>query len=248
VEGNRDAIRGVVTDMQPDPGIPGAPHLGIPEARHGRQAHRSRLLFAGVVAGVTAGVVAVAVRATTFAGVAGRTPVAAAATVATQIPAMCTPGQLAVDYRGLGYVTGQNVESLAIRDTSASSCTLDGPILLVGLDAAGRDVTSQRTYAVAPQLVLTAHASELGYGAAPPSGVSIGLLPISAQLRDAGGICANLIVPATWAVVLAGAVEYVPNGDGKVPADPDAMSQGALGACGGRLSEPIPPDMVRAYS
>ena len=153
-------------------------------------------------------------------------------------PATCAPEQLAVDYRGVTFGTGMNFAPLAIRDTSPTACTLVGPVTIVGLDAAGRTVTNRQDFPVAPALVLTARASKLGPGGTVPSGVSIAWIPLSAQLFDAGGVCADTVVPSTWSVSIGGTSMLVPNGDGMLPTNAADNASGALGACAGRIADP----------
>ena len=147
----------------------------------------------------------------------------------------CTVSQLAIDYRGLSYGTGQNFATLDIRDTSSKPCTLTGLIEVVGRNAAGHQDTNLQTFPVTPGLVLTAHTVKIDPAGAVPAGASIAWVPLQANVRDGpdqNGSCArHLVIPATWAVSLAGGTKVVRNGEGTQP---------AFIACLGRLGGPTP--------
>ena len=71
----------------------------------------------------------------------------------------CSLGQLAFDYHGVQYGTGNAFSDLDVRDIAATPCTLTGPISVVGIDAGGRAVTNRLSLPVAGDLILTAHAA-----------------------------------------------------------------------------------------
>jgi len=156
---------------------------------------------------------------------------------AAQAARACAAAQLAVDYVGVTSGTGMNFAPLRIRDVASSDCALTGEVTVVGLDAAGREVTNSQAFPVAPGLVLTAHAPSVAAGAAVPAGVSIAWVPVSAAVRDAGGYCPNLVVPKTWSVTIEGMATLVANGDGRFPTS-GATATGGMGACGGHLAQP----------
>jgi PASTA domain len=147
----------------------------------------------------------------------------------------CTVSQLEIDYRGLSYSATQNFATLDVRDTSSQSCTLSGPIEVVGRNAAGHQDTNVQTFAVTAGLVLTAHTAKIDPSGAVPGGASIAGVQLQANVRDgpdANGSCArHLVIPATWAVSLAGGTKLVRNGD---------ATQRAFSACLGQLSGPTP--------
>jgi hypothetical protein len=149
----------------------------------------------------------------------------------------CTVSQLAIDYRGLSYGTGQNFATLDVRDTSSKPCTLTGPIEVVGRNAAGQQDTNLQTFPVTPGLVLTAQTAKIDPAATGnvPAGASIAWVPLQANVRDGpdqNGSCArHLVIPASWAVSLAGGTKVVRNGEGTQP---------AFIACLGRLGGPTP--------
>jgi hypothetical protein len=148
----------------------------------------------------------------------------------------CTVSQLAIDYRGLSYGTGQNFATLDVRDTSSKPCTLSGPIEVVGKNAAGQQDTNLQTFPVTPGLVLTAHTAKVDPAGAVPAGASIAWVPLQANVRDGpdqNGSCArHLVIPAAWAVSLAGGTKLVRNGDGTPP---------VFSACLGQLDGPTAP-------
>jgi hypothetical protein len=155
----------------------------------------------------------------------------------------CTVSQLEIDYRGLSYSATQNFATLDVRDISSTPCTLSGPIEVVGRNAAGHQDTNVQTFPVTAGLVLTAHTAKLDPAGAVPAGVSIARLPLQANVRDgpdANGSCArHLVVPASWAVSLAGGTKLVRNGDG---------TQRGFSACLGQLSGPTPQAPVTAIN
>jgi hypothetical protein len=146
----------------------------------------------------------------------------------------CSAAQLAIDYHGVQYGTGDAFSSLEIRDTGPKPCTLIGPISVVGLDAAGQSVTNREVYPVASDLVLTARAPREADGAATPNDVEIAWVPIQANVRDgpdANGMCTNhLVVPATWLTTLTNGEKLVHNGEG-TPGT-------TMSACEGQLMGP----------
>jgi PASTA domain len=146
----------------------------------------------------------------------------------------CVAGQLAIDYSGVSYGTGNAFSSLDVRDIGATPCTLNGSISVVGLDAAGHVVTSHETLQVASDLILSAHAPEPAVDGSVPNGVVIAWVPIQADVRDgpdADGSCVgHLVVPRKWLLDVAGDAKVAPNGDG--------TAQSAMSACEGQLTVP----------
>jgi PASTA domain-containing protein len=156
----------------------------------------------------------------------------------------CSAAQLAVDYHGLSYGTGEAFSDLDVRDTADTPCTLTGPISVVGLDAAGHAVTNQLTFTVVPDLILTARTPARVAGADVANGAVIAWVPLSADIRDGpdvGGSCAyHLVTPRTWIVTVGGGEKPVPNGAG--------VAEPPMGACLGRLDVPINPQQITALS
>ena len=146
----------------------------------------------------------------------------------------CAPAQLAVDYYGVQYGTGDAFSSLEIRDTSATPCTLTGPISFLGLDAAGHAVTNRETYQVAADLVLTAKTPMRDADGPIPNDVEIAWVPMEADVRDgpeANGLCTHhLVVPRTWLLTLTHGEKLIPNSEGT----PDT----SMSACEGQLLGP----------
>jgi hypothetical protein len=148
----------------------------------------------------------------------------------------CAAAQLTVDYRGVGYGTGDAFGSFDIRDVGVRACTLVGPVSFVGRDAAGQPVTNRQTFAVSRDLVLTANAAMRDASDDIPMGASIAWVTIEADVRDgpdADGTCGgHLVIPAAWAVTVAGETKVVRNGSG--------TDETTMGACEGQLIGPQP--------
>lgn len=148
----------------------------------------------------------------------------------------CALAQLAFDYRGVQYGTGNAFSDLDVRDVAATPCTLTGPISVVGVDSGGRSVTNRLTLPVPGDLVLTAHAAPRAVDGSPPQNVVMAWIPLQANVRDgpdANGSCADhLVTPAKWLVTIAGAERAVPNGAG--PSEPP------MSACQGQLNVALP--------
>jgi len=114
----------------------------------------------------------------------------------------CHTSQLALDYRGDGAGAGSDSATIVIRDTSSTSCLLQGPIEVKGVNAADRPVTDSLGYRVARALVLSPEAARLPATGAPAAGEVIGELQLSAEHRDGpyppSYLCAeHHVVPAT---------------------------------------------------
>jgi hypothetical protein len=158
-----------------------------------------------------------------------------------QPEAACMVSQLAIDYRAPSYRTGRDFATLDVRDISAKPCTLAGPIEVVGRNAAGNQDTNLQTFPVTPGLVLTPTTPKVDATGVVAPGASIAWVPLHASVRDGpdgNGSCAyHLVIPATWAVSLAGGTKVVPNGGG---------DQSAFTACLGQLGGPTPQPPVTA--
>jgi hypothetical protein len=152
----------------------------------------------------------------------------------------CSLGQLAFDYRGVQYGTGNAFSDLDVRDIAATPCTLTGPVSVVGVDAGGHSVTNRLTLPVADELVLTAHAPARAVDGSPSKNVVMAWIPLQANVRDgpdANGSCADhLVAPAKWLVTVAGGDRAVPNGAG--------ASEPPMSACQGKLNVGLPPSPV----
>jgi hypothetical protein len=153
----------------------------------------------------------------------------------SQLPApTCVAGQLAIDYSGVTYGTGNAFSSIDVRDIGARPCTLNGPVTLVGLDATGRADTTHETLPVTTDLVLTADAAKRAADGSVPNGTVIAWVPIQADVRDgpnADGSCTgHLVVPTQWLLGVSGGNKFVRNGDGS--------AQTTMSACEGQLAVP----------
>jgi hypothetical protein len=157
-----------------------------------------------------------------------------------QPAAACSLRQLAFDYRGVQYGTGNAFSDLDVRDIGAAQCTLTGPIAVVGADYGGRSVTNLLTLPVAGELVLTAHAPPRPVDGNPSPNVVMAWIPLEANVRDgpdANGSCADhLVTPAKWLVTIAGGERAVPNGAG--------ASEPPMSACQGKLNVALTPSPV----
>lgn len=156
----------------------------------------------------------------------------------------CLVTQLAADYHGVQYGTGDAFADLDVRDTSATACTLTGPISVVGLNAAGHAVTNQLTFTVARDLILSADTPPRAVDAGAPQNEVIAWVLLEADVRDgpdAGGSCVDhLVVPRAWLLKVGGGEKRVPNGV--------STSQPPMGACEGKLAVPINPPPITALS
>jgi hypothetical protein len=156
----------------------------------------------------------------------------------SQLPApACVAGQLAIDYDGVSYGTGNAFSSIDVRDIGHSPCTLNGSVSLVGLDATGHTDTSHETLPVTSDLVLTANAAKRTADGSVQNGTVIAWVPIQADVRDgpnADGSCTgHLVVPTQWLLGVAGGNKFVRNGDGS--------AQTTMSACEGQLA--VPPQL-----
>jgi hypothetical protein len=156
----------------------------------------------------------------------------------------CSVGQLAFDYRGVQYGTGNAFSDLDVRDIAATPCTLTGPISVVGVDAGGHSVTNRLTLPVAADLILTARAPPREVDGSASKDVVMAWIPLEADVRDgpdANGSCADhLVAPKTWLVTVAGEQRAVPNGAG--------ASEPPMSACQGRLNVALPPSTITALN
>jgi len=152
----------------------------------------------------------------------------------------CSLGQLAFDYHGVQYGTGNAFSDLDVRDIAATPCTLTGPISVVGVDASDHDVTNRLTLPVAGDLVLTADAPPRAVDGSAAKDVVMAWIPLEADVRDGpdtNGSCANhLVLPKTWDVTVAGEQRSVPNGAG--------ASEPPMNACQGKLDVAVPPSPI----
>ncbi len=132
--------------------------------------------------------------------------------ISQQPTPICLPGQLAVDYRGVGDGAGEEFANFFIRDTSRSACTLLGPVSVVGVDAAGHPVTDRETYPVGSDVELTANTAKVPDSAAVPAGTVVGWFQLStAAIHDFDNGCPQIVTPTSWSVTIAGGTNLAPN-------------------------------------
>jgi len=140
----------------------------------------------------------------------------------------CSLSQLAFDYHGVQYGTGDAFSDLDVRDIGATPCTLTGPVSVVGVDAGGNSVTNRLTLPVAADLVLTAKAPPRAAGEGAPKNAVIAWIPLEADARGPDGSCtSDVVLPTDWSVTIAGSATAVPNGAG--------AAEPPMSSCGGQL-------------
>jgi hypothetical protein len=96
----------------------------------------------------------------------------------------CTTGELALNYYGGSVGLGNDFGTIFIRDVGPKPCLLQGPIGIVGTDAAGKDVTRRFSSPVTPGLVLSSATPKVRAGYQPPLGEVVAELGLSADYRD----------------------------------------------------------------
>jgi hypothetical protein len=159
-------------------------------------------------------------------------------TAAHREPA-CVIGSIAAEYYGGGAGAGNDFGSIDIRDVGAQPCLLQGPVKVVGTDAAGHPVTQAITYPVAPALVLSPHGNAIPVGGTVPLGEVVAVVQIAAEYRDDSsspdGLCTeHQIVPALWQLIFSDGVEVVMNASD----DPGYPAFSSLVTCRGELDAP----------
>jgi hypothetical protein len=163
----------------------------------------------------------------------------------TTAPA-CSLDGLALDYVGGGGATGNDFGTIRLRDVGASACLLEGPIIVAGIDAAGRVVTQTLSDPVAEGLVLTPGTPRRRPGQVAPRGETVADLRLIAPYRDdptsVDGLCLNHeVVPVQWRVALGDRTKLVRNAGYDRHNPTNEFS--SLVTCRGRLGPPI---IVRA--
>jgi len=156
----------------------------------------------------------------------------------------CHVRDLAVDFRGGGLATGNDIASLVIRDISLTPCQLVGKVVVAPFDSVGRPI---HTYApieglTAPKgLVLSPRSPAVPTGQTATDGRVRAALALAGGERDdprpPHGSCpaAAEITPASWRVHLAHGSLTVTNHD---PGGPSGRSDvPSLYACRGMFFE-----------
>jgi hypothetical protein len=160
---------------------------------------------------------------------------------ATRNAPACGIGQLALDYEGGGAGAGNDFGGVRIRDIGDEPCELVGPIRIVGVNRAGKPVTTRLTYTVKPNLTLSPRAAVVPPGQTPLLPEITALLGLSAEYRDLGtaadGLCANnQIVPASWQLSFPDGTRTVANSSN----DAGYPGFSSLLTCEGELNTPEP--------
>jgi hypothetical protein len=159
----------------------------------------------------------------------------------------CRASQLTVTYRGAQPGAGNDLGSMVVADRSHWPCRLTGPLHVVGVNGAGHPVTSNLTYPVAQQAVLSPGAPAIASQESLATSLA-GWILLAAEYRDdpsaPNGLCtAHYVIPATWRITLPGGVLSVRNA---VPRDRIPAGLGsrtwsphlAMVTCRGRMGTP----------
>jgi hypothetical protein len=150
----------------------------------------------------------------------------------------CTRRQLALSYFGAEPGAGNIFAAIMLRDVSATPCRLVGPVRVTGLGAHGEAVTGTATGWIAAPSALSPGAMTTKAGLPSPGSLTE-TISIVAEYRDdptsQNGLCTpHWVVPATWAVTLAGGIVLsVPNTDPASQAK--LVRSGAFVTCRGRF-------------
>jgi hypothetical protein len=154
----------------------------------------------------------------------------------------CKPTQLTMDVNGVQHGTGDAFDDIQISDTSTTACTLRGDIGVVGVDAAGRPITTTASFVPAPDFVLTANTPPRLTAGDTIGQTSADLLlqaPLSYGPNPDGSCTGHIVTPATWTVTVAGTSRNLPNGDGN-PQTIFAACQGQLFPSASTVLNPTP--------
>jgi hypothetical protein len=151
----------------------------------------------------------------------------------------CTIGELALNYYGGGVGMGNDFGTILIRDVGLRPCLLQGPIGVVGTDAAGKDVTHRLSYPVAARLVLSSRAPRVPIGKEPRVGEVVGELILSAEYRDGpyppSYLCVgHYVIPSFWHLSFPSGTVTVRNAS----RDPAYPAYSSLFTCKGELNAP----------
>jgi len=173
---------------------------------------------------------------------ASRSPNTIGLLLSQQPAPACKPKQLTMDVNGVQHGTGDAFDDIQISDTSPAACTLRGDVRVVGVDAAGRAVTTTVSFVPAPDFVLTANTPPR-LAAGDTIGQTSADLLLQASLsygpNQDGSCTGHIVTPASWKVTLADASRTLPNGDGN-PQTIFAACQGQLFPSSSTVLNPTP--------
>jgi len=134
----------------------------------------------------------------------------------------CTPADLDLSYEGYQGAAGSYAASFLVRNVSASSCRLAGPMKLTGTEKSGHPVTGTAELTAPVGSVLSAGATPWLAGSSPPVGDVFGTLAVSSPDYCPG----HTVVPALWRFSVGGGTLNVAN----------SLLGKAFPTCGGALS------------
>jgi len=168
----------------------------------------------------------------TAGAVCNLSPADVSVTIALPPTSRCSSAQLALTFRGTAAMTGDTFAgNFTIRDTAPVWCAVSGPIRVVGLDGAGRQVTQTVAVSVPHPFALSADTPPIAPTGLPENYIDINIMLIAAP-TGFNGTCAASVTPASWQITLPGPVQLraanlAPQGE------PGNQS---LITCGGALS------------
>lgn len=167
---------------------------------------------------------------------------------------VCRPGQLGAAFWGISQpgTGGTGMAVIGVWDKSPAACLLPGPVVISGLDAAARRVTTAVRLTVAPrEIALTPDGRQPDKGGRTPDGqLSAWLVLEAAGNHPAGGSAwachGRQVVPAVFRISLsAGGPLTVPNAS--ATRGPAFTRDGGLLTCGGRLAGRSPVSITRTW-
>ncbi len=166
----------------------------------------------------------------------------------------CRPDQLGAAFRGVSQpgTGGTGLAIIGVWDKSPVACWLHGPVVIAGLDAAGRRVTTAVRLTVAPrQLALTPDGRQPDKRGRTPAGqLSAWLLLEAAGTHHSGNPAwschGHQVDPAAFTIILSsGRAITVPNAS--ATRGPALTRDGGLLTCHGRLAGQSPISITRNW-
>lgn len=134
----------------------------------------------------------------------------------------CTAADLDLSYEGYQGAAGSYAASFLVRNVSASSCLLAGPMKLTGTEKSGHRMTGTAEFTAPAGSVLSAGAAPWPAGSSPSVGEVFGTLAVSSPDYCPG----RTVVPALWSFSTSGGTLSVAN----------SLRGKAFPTCGGALS------------
>jgi hypothetical protein len=134
----------------------------------------------------------------------------------------CTAADLVLSYEGYQGAAGSYAAGFLVRNVSARSCLLAGPMKLTGTDLSGHPATGTAELTAPAGSVLSAGAAPWPPGGSPPVGDVFGTLAVSSPDYCPG----RAVVPALWRLSVGRGTLGVAN----------SLRGKAFPTCGGALS------------